>query len=120
VRAQAAADLRAAAEVLRRDGWTQGAYHTLAGCHCAEGALALTVGQHVYDEGLPDAPVTYLDVNWWAVNTESAWLRRDAAEDALRHHVGPDIVEWNDTPDRTADEVIAALEAAADAAEAEL
>lgn len=43
----AAVDLRAAVEVLRRDGWTQGTYHRPDGCHCAEGAIAVATGQHI-------------------------------------------------------------------------
>jgi hypothetical protein len=60
-------------------------------------------------------------VDWDTSNSATADERRDAACDALSAHVGASqlggIPAWNDDPNRTADEVIAALEAAADAAE---
>lgn len=87
--AQVAADLRAAADVLRRDGWTQGGL-SADGRHCAIEALFRATA------GVGRALV---------------------AHDALRSQVGK-VATWNDTPGRTADEVIAALEAAADAADA--
>jgi hypothetical protein len=94
--AQVAADLRAAAEVLRRDGWTQEKFTSLAGCHCAAGAMRMVAE----------------DVEKW----------RDAIDalcDGLAIAPYPiSVYRWNDAPERTADEVIAALEAAADAAEA--
>jgi hypothetical protein len=98
--AQVAADLRAAAEVLERDGWTQGVYHDLeSGCRCAQGALDSIYGAHEA-EGSYDQAV------------------EEAANDHLAAVIGtPRIISWNDEPGRTADEVIAALRAAADAAE---
>lgn len=103
--AQVAADLRAAAEVLRRDGWTQGIFTSEAtGCHCAAGALGWAVAENLED----------------AVFSE----RWSTAMGALCRSLGISpwplaAYRWNDAPDRTADEVIAALEAAADAAEAD-
>ena len=95
--AQVAADLRAAAEVLRRDGWTQGDYEKADGCKCLSGALRSVCGGIDSTE-----PERYLP----------AW-------GYLRALIGREAITWNDAPGRTADEVIAALEAAADAAEAD-
>ena len=92
--AQVAADLRAAADVLRRDGWTQELFiNQVSGCPCVAGAL--------------------LDV---------AGYRWHNAIERLGAHLGIGtsplaVYRWNDTTGRTADEVIAALEAAADAAD---
>ena len=89
--AQVAADLRAAAEVLRRDGWAQGG---LAGDgYCAIEAVWQVAG-------------------YWG-------KRPMEAVESLRGYVPRpgSIIQWNDAPGRTVDEVIAALEAAADAAE---
>jgi hypothetical protein len=102
--AQTAADLRAAADVLRRDGWTQGAYHC-EGSHCAVGAIEMSTGVWVKGQYR----------NYAEPRVTEAWR-------ALMKHLGHDepnaIFAFNDAPGRTADEVIAALEAAAQAAEA--
>ena len=102
--AQVAADLRAAAEVLRRDGWCQSRSHASTGEHCAAGAIEAAV-----------------DPNW---QTSSGWeaeqnVRFGAALNAVQRRIDLVLTGWNDAPGRTADEVIAALEAAADAAQAE-
>lgn len=94
--AQVAADLRAAADLLDREGWTQERFYDYdTGCRCVAGALR---------ESVPDG-------GRWAYTVE-----------ALARHVGvppfpTSIYDWNDDSGRTADEVIAALRAAADAAE---
>lgn len=106
--AQVAADLRAAAEVLRRDGWTRFTPVNEDGCRCATGALAWAVS-----DGRTSYPgkLDHLGVR--------PFMRWMAAVDRLRAQIGDDgVVDWNDTGSRTADEVIAALLAAADAAEA--
>ena len=94
--AQVAADLRAAAEVLRRDGWTQGVFHdTTTGCRCLQGAL--------------DA--VYAPRERMGAYVESD---EDATYVQLAKIIGTNrVIDWNDKPGRTADEVIAALEAAA-------
>lgn len=98
---QIAVDLRMAADVLERDGWTQGAFHSLDGCHCAAGALELAVGLRVNDEAHDER---YIDAVRWLGN------HVDVRPTSLA------VFAWNDTPGRTADEVIAALRAAADKA----
>ncbi|MCW2900031.1 MAG: hypothetical protein JWO67_2296 [Streptosporangiaceae bacterium] len=101
--AQVAADLRAAADVLRRDGWTQGSYHGPGGCHCALGALVVaTTGEELDPDEDPEV---------WSV-------RYSGAVEVLEKYTKRHTPQWNDAPGRTADEVIAALLAAADAAEA--
>jgi hypothetical protein len=111
VSAQVAADLRAAAEVLRRDGWQQGHYwDSVTGCHCIFGAAANAVLPAAHS---PEALLYGID--------EAPWQRMRRATDFLAAIVakGYDGLDgWNDAPGRTADEVIAALLAAADAAEA--
>jgi hypothetical protein len=103
---QVAQDLRAAAEVLRRDGWTQGDLGTCDGPKCAVGAA-----YYVASDG---AEVVYEFCG-------SDTIRRaEQIADAVAAWIGvdrPDLPTWNDSGKRTADEVIAALEAAADAAE---
>lgn len=107
VSAQVAADLRAAADVLERDGWIRGSLHKLASCgggHCALGAIHVATG--VVDD--------------WGEEAQTAYQRAADAERLLTRHlnIGP-LPAWNDRPGRTADEVIAALRDAADRAEAE-
>lgn len=92
---QVTADLRAAAEVLRRHGWTQGTfYDPSTHRRCAVGAIRFA--------------------------TRRVRSRTDEALTAVENVIGGEgVIEYNDAPDRSADEVIAALETAADRAEAE-
>ncbi len=96
--AQVAADLRAAADVLERDGWTQEFFTDQAGCHCAAGAVRVVA----YEKG-------------------DKACYRDAVEALAAYVTGTDnliaLYRWNDNPDRTSAEVIAAFRAAADKAE---
>jgi hypothetical protein len=93
---QVAADLRAAAEVLRRDGWSRWHFERSDGAHCAAGALHRV-----------------------APNSGAGMARRLAAHRAFSRCTGHGVVQFNDYIAKDADEVIAALEAAADAAEAQ-
>jgi hypothetical protein len=117
VSAQVAADLRAAADVLERDGWTQmTVLNPTTGCRCLTGALAWAAsnGETSKPGLLPDFTETYNG------ETASAYDRWRAACDSLRQQIDDDgVVDWNDTLGRTADEVTAALRAAADTAEAD-
>lgn len=105
--AEVARILRKAADLIEPDrAWTTGAWardangvsvfpnEPSAVCWCAEGAIARVAG-----DGLPG---------------------RETAEviNTVEQHVGRGIVTWNDTQ-RAARPVVAALRAAADAAEAE-
>lgn len=91
--AQVAQDLRAAAEVLERDGWTQDESISDSGQHCAIGAIVEAVDKDMSREN----PAYY----------------------TFRDYLGQSVSRWNDRKGRTADEVIDALRAAADAAEAQ-
>jgi hypothetical protein len=105
--AQVAADLRAAAEVLRRDGWMQDDNGSCDGPKCLAGAVNYVV-------------TGALSVDEFPEEDEEQEARADAAMRVVADLVGENyvfIARWNDAPGRTADEVIAALEAAADAAE---
>jgi len=86
-------DLQNAAALLRDGGWCQFDMSDGYGRHCVHGALLVVAGR---DNG-----------------------RFYAARDFLRDRVtGGGLMSWNDSPGRTAEEVIAALEAAAEAADA--
>lgn len=107
--AQLAADLRAAAEVLRRDGWTQGDYVGMGGCRCLVGAVTKVLGGDDGEGSVPSDNSERLNevrraINVQVAGTSDYWF---------------DVIDWNDDESRTADEVIATLLAAADAAEAQ-
>jgi hypothetical protein len=108
--------LRDAALYLRRHGWIQGSYYahhnTSNPPACVMGALAMAV----FGQPFPTAPYT-----------QPEWADYKAAEDALLTHLDglyppagddtypdPGLGDWNDQPHRTADQVTAALLAAAD------
>lgn len=103
--AQVAADLRAAADVLRRDGWTQGGYKR-CGCYCLVGATVSTITDGAFAHPL-------------ALQGDDEWRRYSEMWDVLQRALGDPPATWNDAVGRTADEVIAALLAAADVAEAQ-
>jgi hypothetical protein len=103
VSAQVAADLRAAAEVIRRRGLAKHSYIGNRGERCAVGALMALVN-----------PTSQR----LSVLSHDEHVRVWRGESALADHLGEGVMGWNDAPGRTADEVIAALLAAADAAEA--
>jgi hypothetical protein len=111
--AQVAADLRAAADVLERDGWTRFRYHSGSGCHCAQGALGVAITGN--PQAIPDGSecnLTAAELDRWegANQAVARWL--SGAYDSY-------VPDWNDDDNRTATEVIAALRAAADSAEAD-
>jgi hypothetical protein len=98
---------RAAADVIRTNGWIQGAFYrggpgrTPAKCPvCLEGAVRIATSGN---------PIDLNDDGFHAVN----WLESQVVKSQDR-----DAIDWNDNPDRTVDEVLAALEQAAVAAEA--
>lgn len=108
---QTAADCRAAADVIERNGLHKGSYYKVddptppeKSPVCSAGAINVAV------HGYPWAP-TY--------NSE-ADCRSMAAFYAVSTHVNAaSVALWNDEPFRTAEEVIAALRGAADKLEAE-
>ena len=100
MRSEVAQDLRAAADVLERDGWTQQMFcDPSTGARCVMGSLDAVYGPRD-SRGVGDP------------NEAIAYIR-------LTEVIGPRVIQWNDAPGRTADEVIAALRAAADRAEVE-
>lgn len=108
--AQVAADLRAAADVLERDGWTQEGYVGPSGSRCIVGVVTKVLGG---DDGEKSVPL--------ANKGRMVAARRMIAEqldDACTDY-WYDVIDWNDAEGRTAEEVIATLRAAADSAEAE-
>lgn len=90
--------LEQAADRIEERGWTQGAYLRTDGTCCARGAIRLTLGGEVgenFDEDklyVSDGGDFECDVIW-----------------TLHHELDTSLMEWNDDPERTADEVIALL-----------
>jgi hypothetical protein len=109
--------LRGAARYLQLHGWTQGTYYADQPDNptppaCLMGALAMAA----FGQRLPT------DAWQWP-----EWADYKRAEDILLDHLGrlhpptsdddypePGLGDWNDQPDRTAKQVIAALAACAD------
>ena len=91
---------RRAAELIREEGWTQGGYgweHDVRGTkRCASIALVDAAAELIpRDEQLARHPV----------------LQRAKAQ--VLAEIGPEYIvipEWNDMPERTADEVVAVLD----------
>lgn len=101
---QAAADIRAGADVVERNGWYQGYYYRLltdkpdADCPvCALGGLNVAIDGH------PSGP---------------GGLRRGLAQAALEKHVKGPVSTWNDAEGQTAEAVIKTMRECADKLEA--
>lgn len=114
---QVAADLRAAADVLERDGWTQDVFHCRAVngtgiSHCALGALAAAVSGN--SEADPDEDT---GADWWPRWDEAS--RVLAAEIGRSASPGWDlsVPEWNDLGEQTRGAVVGKIRAAANRAE---
>jgi hypothetical protein len=88
-RSRIASVLRGAAEDVRERGWSRDNRSLIFAIDAAAGYI-----------GLPDTPEEELSVAAW---------------DALADHLGMDAPEWEATQGRTQDDVLAALEAAAQA-----
>lgn len=86
--------LNQAADYLQEHGWIQGGLGKPGGPRCAMGALKSVLGETSVIEFVAYPPYR-----------------------ALRRHVGGFVSDWNDAPERTADQVIATLRAAAVIAE---
>lgn len=88
--------LREAARILERDGWCRGVTQDITGRYCTTGALGKAALVLSSDDRV--FPSTYL-----------------APCLSLARFLGVDtIVDWNDRPERTAEEVIRSLRACAD------
>ena len=101
--------LRGAALYLRRHGWIQDDYYRPASAHtatppaCAVGAIAMAAYGHPVD-----APSLHTEPE-----VKDFHRAVDALDGYLQDTHAADLYTWNDTPGRTADQVITALQAAA-------
>lgn len=95
---QVAADLVAAAAYIERYGWIQGKTGSPGGPVCAAGAL----------RAIASAPA-------WNPVTEEQLQRYSDSWDAATDYLGRALPNWNDEPERTQAEVVAALRAASEA-----
>ncbi|MGW1062174.1 DUF6197 family protein [Micromonospora rubida] len=115
--------LRMAALYLRRHGWHQGTYYTpntdpVTPPACAAGAVAIACAGH------PVESFSHLDPNIYAdylaalavfvdyLDTHEPLFYIDEDGYLIDEHISP--FSWNDDPGRTAEQVITALETAAD------
>lgn len=110
---QVAEDLRAAADVLERDHWQQFGYGGLAGPKCVWGALyyVVTGGRCATDR---DSDITGEEYDRAHRAGEYLIGYLDAYG---RGWPARRLIVWNDALDRTEEQVVAVLQAAADAAE---
>lgn len=96
---QVAADLRAAADIIERDGWTQHSYREGA-ARCLVGAIEDVTGVWMTSDYDP-----------------AAMFRKRAAYGAVAQVLGTGPISWNDRQHLTANEVVATLRDAADVAQ---
>lgn len=97
--------LNQAADLIETDGWAQGDYLNEDGCHCAVGAICeISTGEPSKIEELTldagAALASFLDPEWNA-----------GAISPMRFHTI--VVDWNDAKNRTQQEVVHGLRAAA-------
>lgn len=100
-------DLTMGLAKLRSLGWIQGVYYDDDGC-CATGALYNVD----YSAGMPYLKEAILDSGWMPVS--------DVLTDPHSWGSASVVIQWNDTPGRTWEEVEAVFEAAIELAAAEL
>lgn len=100
--------LREAAAILERDGWVQGVMHLEGKGHCTLGAIHEAMGQ----PELVDISRAVRSKDWWT----PARYELLALDMRLSARIGTDakVSAWNDAPERTLEEVLALLHAAAD------
>jgi hypothetical protein len=101
-------DLRASADVIDRNGWAQGEYAERQEGKpvetwpvCALGAVNVATSGHPLGGG-----------DWGTIQ------RFILTKETLSAHVGQSVIDWNDTPGRTAEQVTEAFRACADLIEA--
>ncbi|NJP30677.1 DUF6197 family protein [Micromonospora thermarum] len=115
--------LRMAALYLRRHGWHQGTYYnttpdTLTPPACAAGAIGIACAGHRVEHFAqldPDALADYLATLGALVDYLDAFHPLFLVDEdgfVIDEHTSP--YSWNDDPARNAEQVITALEAAAD------
>ena len=83
-----------AADYIEQHGWIQHNAEDSRGQVCALGAI----GRAAYAPGVPE---------------NERWDLYDEASDVMVDHLGRQIIEWNDTPGQTAEEVVRAMREAA-------
>lgn len=114
--------LRCAALYLRRHGWTQGTYYatgdTLTPPACVAGAIGIACAGHTVEHFTQLNSGTLADylatLAAFVDHLDTAYPLFLIDEDGylIDEHTSP--YSWNDDPTRTADEVVTALEDAAD------
>lgn len=98
--AETAAILDEAANVIEWNGWTQGFYY--------DASVDLPPAE------CPVCPIGAIGLAMGATNPKTDRAFGSPAEIALERYLGiAAVIDWNDDPDRTAAEVIAALRGAA-------
>lgn len=103
--------LRGAIEVLSTEGWAQGEYkNEQTGCYCALGALMYGAGKRDGWGNAYDGDRQWRTAGFNAYDT--AVQRFAAAAKGMSYW---DIPKWNDDPDRTKAQVIAAMQKALEA-----
>jgi len=95
-----------AAELIEEHGWDRHTYYDPdTDCYCVDGAIMAVTGHEPMIDG------------YRLSKTTQDLYDRDAAEQLLMEHLGistiPALFRWNDDPDRTKEEVVSALKAAA-------
>jgi len=90
---------RRAVEVLEAHGWTQGTYRSSSGCLCATGALAAALGGQIVEPDDDEQETLFADREHERLWSDACLAAGEAVG------VGRHIVDWNDRPGRTADEV---------------
>lgn len=101
-----------AAGVVEKRGWTQRWYVNASGEVCPRGAIYVACG--VEPDPYPEVEV----VDWPGWSPAAASAAMDAC-DLLDKAVDDYAESWNDRPERTKEEVVSTLRAAAQAARAE-
>lgn len=104
--------LRRGRDLLREKGWTQKAYKNDSGCMCSLGACYVAAG----------VPVSEEQTHAHTAEEVSAEDRADEAQHFLYRAIREigglyGVIDWNDRPERTVEEVYAAFDKAIEIAE---
>lgn len=99
--------LREAAKILRRDGWCQKTNKNQMGQHCLVGAIEEAFGREQFF-ALNSKPHCYIEA---LDRVRAAMLPDETDVEAIGRR---SVTYWNDMPGRTAEDVIAVLERAAE------
>lgn len=106
--------LRGAAEYISEHGWNQGDFRDAqTGAVCAAGGIFAVLGFEYDEDGLPASNTTYKE---YVAETALAMLADSVGIVPPGHSSISDIPEWNDAPERTAEDVILAMKRASEIA----